>query len=103
MSEDCSAILHVLKPARENADFYPAFSLCTLGEETHQGLIWRGKVQPLRTKENLEQLLDEINYVFTRSIDRNDECGCRCRKKYKKCHQLHDESNAGLSSQKITH
>lgn len=42
-------------------DFFPAFSLYTLGEATHPELVWRGKVQPIRTKENLEQLLDDIH------------------------------------------
>jgi hypothetical protein len=43
-------------------DYYTALSLSVSTKDTHTEAIWTGRVQPLRTKENLDQLLDDIHH-----------------------------------------
>jgi hypothetical protein len=42
-------------------DYYPAFSLSFKDANEDQQAVWTGKVQPIRTTERLEDLLDDIH------------------------------------------
>src|ERR1051325_3033383 len=42
--------------------YYPAFALEVTQTETGRRATWRGKVQPLRTTDRLEDLLDDIHH-----------------------------------------
>ena len=43
-------------------DYYPAFSLSVSTVGTDQGAIWKGRVQPIRSRDGLEELLDDIHH-----------------------------------------
>jgi hypothetical protein len=43
-------------------DYYPAFSLSVSTKGTHQEAIWTGRVQPIRTRDGLQELLDDIHH-----------------------------------------
>jgi hypothetical protein len=43
-------------------DYCPAFFLSVSTKDTRQEAIWTGRVQPLRTRDGLEELLDDIDH-----------------------------------------
>lgn len=43
-------------------DYYPAFSLSIVEKEAEKHAVWTGKVQPIRTTDSLEELLDDIHH-----------------------------------------
>jgi hypothetical protein len=43
-------------------DYYPAFSLSVSTVGTDQHAIWKGRVQPIRSRGGLEELLDDIHH-----------------------------------------
>src|ERR1700754_726845 len=42
--------------------YYPALHLSIVDTEAGKQAIWRGRVQPIRTAERLEDLLDDIHH-----------------------------------------
>ncbi len=51
-----------LEDSIERMRDYPSLSLSVLTNETHQEAIWTGRVQPIRTRDGLEELLDDIHH-----------------------------------------